>query len=183
MRGSTLLNSQPYISSILPPCPCGLRPAVPHYWEARWGSRAAPIIIAAEEGAGSVAITAPLNVFDVRCARGPRQRGRGRREQGCPPYPTNKHSPPHSHPPTTSITHHLPPAPPPPPPPPTHPPLFPHCHHHQAPPPCGPHHPLAGGPLPLRALHQPAAAQRRGCVAGLGSAAARRAAQPKPQTP
>jgi hypothetical protein len=66
MRGSTLLNSQPYISSILPPCPCGLRPAVPHYWEARWGSRAAPIIIAAEEGAGSVAITAPLNVFDVR---------------------------------------------------------------------------------------------------------------------
>ena len=47
------------------PTPC---PAVYHYWESRWGSREAPIIIEAVEGRGSVVLQAPVNVFDVRWA-------------------------------------------------------------------------------------------------------------------
>ncbi|EFN59876.1 hypothetical protein CHLNCDRAFT_18721 [Chlorella variabilis] len=40
--------------------------AIYHYWESRWGSREAPIIIEAVEGRGSVVLQAPVNVFDVR---------------------------------------------------------------------------------------------------------------------
>lgn len=46
-----------------PPPPC----AVPNYWESRWGTRAAPIIIQAAEGPGTVTL-ASMNVYDVRQA-------------------------------------------------------------------------------------------------------------------
>jgi hypothetical protein len=36
--------------------------------EAKWGTRAAPIIIEAAAGRGSVTLTAPMNIFDVRSA-------------------------------------------------------------------------------------------------------------------
>jgi hypothetical protein len=44
-------------------------PAVPNYWENRWGSKAAPIIIEAADGAGTVTLKAPVNVFNVRWGR------------------------------------------------------------------------------------------------------------------
>ncbi|KAI3429231.1 hypothetical protein D9Q98_005330 [Chlorella vulgaris] len=39
--------------------------ALPNYWENRWGSKAAPIIIEAADGAGTVTLKAPVNVFNV----------------------------------------------------------------------------------------------------------------------
>ena len=38
---------------------------MPNYWESRWGTRAAPIILEAAQGRGSVTL-AGMNVFDVR---------------------------------------------------------------------------------------------------------------------
>lgn len=46
--------------------PGTLTPAqMPNYWESRWGTRAAPIIIQAAEGPGTVTL-ASMNVYDVR---------------------------------------------------------------------------------------------------------------------
>ncbi len=52
---------------IAKPQPFRLACAVPNYWESRWGTRAAPIIIEAADGPGTVTL-ASMNVYDVRQA-------------------------------------------------------------------------------------------------------------------
>jgi len=39
---------------------------IPNYWEARWGTSTAPILIVAADGAGTVTIQDDLNLYDVR---------------------------------------------------------------------------------------------------------------------
>ena len=46
-------------------CTCHSSSAVPNYWESRWGTRGAPIIIEAADGRGSVT-TGNWNVYDAR---------------------------------------------------------------------------------------------------------------------
>ena len=56
----------PAVAHTVPP-PALPACAVPNYWENRWGTRGAPIIIEAAEGRGSVTL-GNMNLFDVRQA-------------------------------------------------------------------------------------------------------------------
>jgi hypothetical protein len=60
---STTLTS-PYTISLVPGTYA--EGTIPVYWEARWGTASAPILIVAADGAGTVTIQDDLNIYDVR---------------------------------------------------------------------------------------------------------------------